>query len=54
MKLNDIKVYGVNGFGLMVNFSSIDLTLKSILTFIIIGYTLHKWYLMYHNNTKKK
>ena len=53
MELNDLKVYTLNGFGLMVNFSGIDIALKSILTFVIIGYTIHKWYLMYYNHSKK-
>ena len=36
MELNDLKVYTLNGFGLVVNFSGIDIALKSILTFVLV------------------
>ena len=53
MKLiEDLKLYSLNGFGLAMNFSTIDIALKLVLSFVIIFYTIHKWYLMYENSKK--
>lgn len=46
MKLIDLKIYAINGLAMILNFSKIDLVLKIVLTIVVIGYTLHKWYLM--------
>jgi hypothetical protein len=37
-----------------LNFTAIEITLKIILSAVVIGYTLHKWYLMDKNSKKKK
>lgn len=49
MKLLDLKIYGLNGLVMALNFTAIELGLKIILTLVVIGYTLHKWYLMNKN-----
>lgn len=46
MNLTDLKIYSLNGFGMAINFSTIELSLKIVLTLVIIGYTAQKWYLM--------
>jgi hypothetical protein len=52
MKLIDLKLYALNGLTMLLNFSTIDLVLKILLTLVAIGYTLHKWYLMVKRNRK--
>jgi hypothetical protein len=50
MNLTDLKIYLLNASVLAINFTNIELGLKIILTIVAIGYTGHKWYLMYKNN----
>lgn len=52
MKLIDLKIYAINSFAMLLNFSTIDLVLKILLTLVVIGYTIHKWYLMVKRNKK--
>ena len=52
MKLTDLKIYAINSFAMLLNFSTIDLVLKILLTLVVIGYTIHKWYLMVKRNKK--
>jgi len=47
MTNSDLKIAFINVITLGFNFMQIDLLLKIILTAVAIGYTLHKWYLMY-------
>jgi len=47
MTTSDLKIAFINVITLGFNFMQIDLLLKIILTAVAIGYTLHKWYLMY-------
>jgi hypothetical protein len=49
MKLIDLKIYGLNGLAMALNFSEIEIGLKILLTVVVIGYTLQKWYLMNKN-----
>ena len=49
MKLIDLKIYGLNGLVMAANFSQIEIGLKILLTIVVIGYTLQKWYLMNKN-----
>ena len=49
MTTSDLKIAFINVITLGFNFMQIDLLLKIILTAVAIGYTLHKWYLMYKN-----
>ena len=53
MTLSDLKIYGLNIIALALNFSGIDLLLKIILTGVAIGYTCHKWWIMYEKNKNK-
>jgi len=50
MNLSDIKIYSLNLFALMTSMTNLDVILKIILSIIAIGYTLHKWYIMYGKN----
>ena len=49
MKLIDLKIYGLNGIAMALNFSAIEIGLKIILSLIVMGYTLQKWWLMNKN-----
>jgi hypothetical protein len=51
--MTDLKIYGLNGFAMALNFTSIEIGLKIILTLTVIAYTIHKWVLM-HRNEKNK
>jgi len=50
MNLNDIKILGINSIVLGVSMTQIDVILKILLLLVSIGYTVHKWYLMYGKN----
>jgi len=52
MKLLDLKIYGLNGLAMALNFTAIELGLKILLSLVVIGYTINKWYLM--NKNKKQ
>jgi|TARA_R100000084_G_C4592166_1_gene118989 hypothetical protein len=52
MSITDLKIYGLNLTTLGISFSDIDLFLKIVLVAISIGYTVHKWILMYEKNKK--
>jgi len=54
MKLLDLKIYGLNGIAMALNFSAIEIGLKIILTLTVLFYTIHKWYLMAKSNEKNK
>ncbi len=45
-----MKLYIMNFTAIAVSMSNIDVILKIILLAVSIGYTLHKWYLMYGKN----
>jgi cell division protein FtsL len=49
MTTTDLKIAFINVITLGFNFMQIDLLLKIVLTAVAIGYTAHKWYLMYKN-----
>lgn len=53
MKLLDLKIYGLNGLAMALNFSAIEIGLKILLTLVVIGYTLQKWWLMNKNKNEK-
>ena len=50
--MTDLKIYTLNGIAMALNFTAIELSLKIILSSVVIGYTLHKWYLMDKNKNK--
>jgi hypothetical protein len=49
MTTTDIKIYALNTMALALNFSALEVTLKIVLTLVVIGYTCQKWYLMNKN-----
>ena len=53
MNLTDLKIWGFSSFALTMNLMSIDTALSVFLTLTAIGYTIHKWYLMYKRNKKQ-
>ena len=50
MSITDMKLYTMNFTAIAVSMSNVDVILKIILLAVSIGYTLHKWYLMYGKN----
>lgn len=42
----DLKIYALNSATLAFNFMQIDILLKIFLTAVVMGYTIHKWYIM--------
>ena len=50
MDVTDIKVYALTVGALATSMTDIDVVLKIIATMVAIGYTLHKWYIMYGKN----
>jgi cbb3-type cytochrome oxidase subunit 1 len=53
MKLIDLKIYGLNGLAMALNFSEIEIGLKILLTIVVMGYTIQKWYLMNKRKNEK-
>jgi hypothetical protein len=52
MTVQDLKIYAFNAAAMALNFSQIDIILKIIVSLSVIGYTLHKWFLMIEKNKK--
>ena len=50
MTVTDLKIYALNIGAVATSMTNIDVVLKIIATLIAIGYTLHKWYIMYGKN----
>ena len=50
LNVSDIKVYALTVGALATSMTDIDVVLKIIATLVAIGYTLHKWYIMYGKN----
>ncbi len=53
MKIIDLKIYGLNGVAMAINYTEIELGMKILLTAVVIGYTLQKWWLMNKNKNEK-
>tara|TARA_R100000781_G_scaffold95627_1_gene59736 strand:- start:1328 stop:1522 length:195 start_codon:yes stop_codon:yes gene_type:complete len=51
--ITDLKIYSLNATILGISFTDIDIMLKILLVLISIGYTGHKWFLMYEKNKSK-
>ena len=47
MDTPSLKIYLFNAFAFAVSFTKIDLILKGVLTIVVIGYTLYKWYIIF-------
>ena len=54
MDLNTFKIYLLNGIALVIGFTEVDLLLKALLTMVVIGYTVYKWYVLYQDRNKRK
>jgi hypothetical protein len=52
--MTDLRIYTLNAVAMALNFTAIEITLKIILSAVVIGYTIHKWHLMHKNNKNKK
>ena len=50
MDVTDIKIYALTVGALATSMTDIDVALKILATIVAIGYTLHKWYIMYGKN----
>jgi len=50
MSINDVKILALNSVVFGVSLTQIDIILKILLLLVSIGYTVHKWYLMYGKN----
>ena len=50
ISVTDIKVYALTAGAIATSMTDIDVVLKIIATLVAIGYTLHKWYIMYGKN----
>ena len=50
ISVTDIKVYALTAGAIATSMTDIDVVLKIIATLLAIGYTLHKWYIMYGKN----
>jgi hypothetical protein len=46
MTTTDLKIYTINVIAMALNFSAVEVTLKIVLTLVVLGYTCQKWYLM--------
>lgn len=51
--MEDLKLYLLNSFALVVSFTEIDVFLKFFLLIVSIGYTLNKWYNLRNKNGGK-
>ena len=47
MDVQDLKIYLLNSFALVISFSNIEMLLKILLLVVSIGYTSMKWYELY-------
>lgn len=45
-QINEVKLWIINILVLSVSFTNVEVVLKITSLFILIGYNLHKWYLM--------
>lgn len=50
MTLSDIKILAINTVVFGLSLTEIDVILKIVLLLVSIGYTVHKWYLIYGKN----
>lgn len=53
MDVVDLKIWGINSFAITVSLLDIDIALKILLGITALGYTVHKWYLMWKLNQIK-
>jgi hypothetical protein len=46
MKIEDLKLYGLNFGAIGISMTEIELILKVLVLLATLGYTIHRWYLM--------
>lgn len=46
MDIQDLKIYVLNSFSLIMSMTQIEMALKIVLLLVSIGYTAAKWYEM--------
>ena len=51
--MEDLKLYLLNSFALLVSLTEIDMFLKLLLLIVSIGYTINKWYNLRNKNGGK-
>ena len=44
--MEDLKLYFLNAFAMIISFTEIDMFLKLLLLAVSIGYTIHKWWIL--------
>ena len=52
MKLEDLKLYGLNFGALGISLTEIELVFKVLVLLATLGYTMHRWWIM--SNEKNK
>ena len=50
----DIEFYGINALGFSMTLSNIELMVQILIGLVVLGYSLHKWYLLYEQNRKNR
>jgi hypothetical protein len=53
LSITDLKIWGLNSFAIAMNIMNIESSLSVILSIVAIGYTIHKWFLMYKRNKNR-
>lgn len=53
MTWTDAKFYAINSVGLMAMFSKMDDIISVLIGIVVLGYSIHKWYLMAKNDGVK-
>ena len=53
-QFTDLKIYLLNTTALGVTFSNVNLFLKLLLVLTTLGYTSHKWFILYKNSKNNK
>lgn len=51
--MEDLKLYLLNAFAMIISFTEIDMFLKLLLLVVSIGYTVNKWYNLRNKNGGK-
>jgi|TARA_R110000744_G_scaffold237695_1_gene355133 hypothetical protein len=54
MTIEDLKIYGINGFTFGVSMTGLDTFLKICLLVVTLGYTANKWYLLNKKDKNSK
>lgn len=51
--MEDLKLYLLNAFAMIISFTEVDMFLKLMLLVVSIGYTVNKWYNLRNKNGGK-